>query len=203
MSVLWEPTDDARAADRHLSARQALLRRPVGLVGFMGVGKTSVGRELAELLGRPFVDTDTMIVEGAGRSIPEIFATDGEKRFRDLEYDAVASALDGPPRVIALGGGAFSQPRTAAMLLDRAIVVHLYTPWNVIVTLLERLSAKRPLIRDREPWQVQELFLARGESYRRAHLRVVIPRHTAAESAQIVAELLQHPDTDRQMLDDA
>ena len=202
-SAAWERSEEARAADRHLSARQELLRRPVGLVGFMGVGKTSVGRELAVLLDRPFVDTDSMIVRREGRSIPEIFAADGESGFRALEHRAVTEALAGLPKVIALGGGAFAAAGTADLLLRRAVVVHCYTPWSVIVTLLERLAVKRPLLRDREPWQVQDLFLQRGAAYRRAHLRVTLPRHTAADSARLVAQLVRHPDTDRLALDDA
>ena len=68
----------------------------VVLIGFMGTGKTTVGRILAEKLGRPFVDLDEVIVRQAGRSVPEIFAADGERGFRARERDALKRALAAP-----------------------------------------------------------------------------------------------------------
>jgi len=98
--------------------------------------------------------------------------------------------------VIALGGGAFAQPRCAELVLDRAVVVQLYTPWSVMLHLLGDLAADRPLLRDREAWQVQDLFLARSAAYRRAHLRVNLPRQGAAQAAESVAAMLRPPRRD-------
>jgi shikimate kinase len=199
-STAWHRDEEALAAGRHLSARENFLWRPVALVGFMGVGKSSVGRHLAGLLGRRFVDTDTDVEQRAGLTITELFAQ-GEKVFRDLELAAVQRALDhDPPQVIAPGGGAFAQSACAQLLLSRAVVVHLYTPWNVMLTLLDGLSRDRPLIRDREAWEAQDLFLARARSYRRAHLRVDIPRHGPVEAAEAVAVLLRHSSLTPSML---
>jgi shikimate kinase len=185
------PHDEERmAAARHAEAHTRFLSRPVAVVGFMGVGKTSVGRALAELLDRPFVDTDVLVAERSGRSIPELFA-EGEPVFRALERQAVLDVLDGSPAVIALGGGAFTQPATADALLSRALVVHLYTPWSVIVGQLPDLATTRPLIRSRETWQVQDLFRARAASYRRAHVRVCLPRRDVREAAGELAEILR------------
>ena len=75
------------------------------LTGFMATGKTEVGRRLARALGCPFVDTDGLVEASAHRTIPEIFATDGEPRFRDMERDAVARACAVADAVIATGGG--------------------------------------------------------------------------------------------------
>jgi shikimate kinase len=181
--------EEALVRTGHAEAHQRFLKRSVAVVGFMGVGKTAVGRELARLLGRPFIDTDTVVQERSGRSIPELFAQ-GEPVFRRLERAAVAEALDLPPCVIALGGGAFSQPGTAELLLSRALVVHLYTPWSVVLDQLASLAEDRPLIRGRQPWQVQDLFLARAASYRRAHVRVCLPRRDVAEAAAELANVL-------------
>jgi shikimate kinase len=93
--------------------------------------------------------------------------------------------------VIALGGGAFAQPALAQLLLERAVVVHLYTPWSVMRHLLAELAHDRPLIRARSTAQSQDLFLARATSYRRAHLRVDVPRHGPLEAAHAVAVLLR------------
>jgi shikimate kinase len=184
--------DDAVAAHSHIGAQGRFLARPVALVGFMGVGKTSVGRELARLLGRPFVDTDSMVEAHAGASIPELFAQ-GEPTFRRWERAAVEEALAMAPSVIALGGGAFSQPGSTELLLTRAVVVHLYTPWSVILRLLEELAIDRPLVRGRTPAQVQDLFLARCASYRRAHMRVCPSREGPAEAAASIAAVLRRP----------
>jgi shikimate kinase len=166
--------------------------RSVALVGFMGVGKTSVGRELARLLGAPFADTDAMVQQQAGLSIPELFAQ-GEATFRALERAALLTALDPPGQVVALGGGAFTQPGCPEMLLPRALVVHLYTPWREMVELLPTLAVDRPLIRDRPMHEIQQLFLSRASAYRRAHLRICLPRRSARwAAAEIVEVLRQH-----------
>jgi shikimate kinase len=191
-TVAHPSADDTVAAGSHAVAQGRFLARSVAIVGFMGVGKTAVGRELARLLDRPFVDTDETVQARSGRSIPELFA-EGEPVFRRLEYDAVAEALDAPPCVIALGGGAFSQPACAGLLLAKALVVHLYTPWSVILGLLGELALDRPLVRGRQPWQVQDLFLARSASYRRAHVRVCPSREGPDRAAASVAAVLWRP----------
>ena len=186
----WPLDEDSVAAGCHSATSARYLSRPVALVGFMGVGKTSVGRELAGLLGRPFLDTDHLVEQRAGRSVPELFAQ-GEAVFRALERRATLDALAGPPSVIALGGGAFSQPGSAELLLARALVVHLYVPWSVVRSYLADLAADRPLLRGKPDWQVQDLFLRRCADYRRAHLRVVLPRRGAAEAAASVAAVIR------------
>jgi shikimate kinase len=191
MTAEWSGVEEALAAHRQGVAQRRLARRSVALVGFMGVGKTSVGRELARLIGRPFADTDDVVQERAGATIPELFAR-GEAVFREMERTAMLDALALPGSVIALGGGAFAQPGCAELLLPRALVVHLYTPWRTMVDLLPELAADRPLIRGRPPWQVQQLFVDRAASYRRAHLRVCLPRRGAAQAAATIADVLRH-----------
>jgi shikimate kinase len=86
------------------------------IVGFMGAGKTTVGRLLASRLGVPFLDSDHVIEARAGRPIAEIFAADGEPAFRALEHEVIAGLLGGPDIVLALGGGAAETPPTRALL---------------------------------------------------------------------------------------
>jgi shikimate kinase len=191
-SGAWTGVDETQARQSHGAAQRRLSARSVALIGFMGVGKTSVGRELARLLDRPFADTDTMVQQRAGASIPELFAR-GEAGFRALERAALLEALDPPGRVLALGGGAFIQPGCPELLLPRALVVHLYTPWRVMLDLLPALAADRPLIGRRPVHETQQLFLSRAAAYRRAHLRVCLPRHSPLHAAQeIVTVLRQH-----------
>lgn len=86
------------------------------LVGFMGAGKTTVGRLLAAQAGVPFLDSDHVIEARAGRPIPEIFAADGEPAFRALEHEVIAGLLGGPDAVLAVGGGAAEHEGTRKLL---------------------------------------------------------------------------------------
>jgi shikimate kinase len=92
------------------------------LVGFMGAGKTTVGRLLAGELGLPFTDSDHVIEERAGRPVPQIFADDGEPAFRTVEHQVIADLLDGPELVLALGGGAAEHPLTRQRLAASQVV---------------------------------------------------------------------------------
>ena len=92
------------------------------LVGFMGAGKTTVGHLLSERLGLPFVDSDLVIEQHAGRPVPQIFAEDGEPAFRALEHEVIADLLDGPDLVLALGGGAAEHPGTRERLATAQVV---------------------------------------------------------------------------------
>jgi len=102
------------------------------LVGFMGAGKTTVGTLLAARLGLPFADSDQVLEDRAGRPIRQIFAEDGEPAFRALEYEVIAGLLDGPPMVLALGGGAPGHPPTGARLTGdpAAEVVYLHVEYD-------------------------------------------------------------------------
>ena len=103
-----------------MAAIAARITCPVVLVGLMGVGKSTVGRKLASLLRRDFVDADEAIVEAAQLSIPEIFEQFGEPYFRDGERRVIARLIEEGHGVIATGGGAFVDPSTRALILERA-----------------------------------------------------------------------------------
>jgi shikimate kinase len=94
----------------------------VVLVGFMGAGKTTVRRIIAERLGQPFVDSDVLIEQRLGREIRDVFATEGEAYFRELEHATVADLVRGPEAVVALGGGAVEDLRTRAVLRNARVV---------------------------------------------------------------------------------
>lgn len=159
--------------------------RRIVLVGFMGCGKTSVGRALAERLGWEFRDLDALIEQRAGSSIAAIFQTRGEAAFRDEER-AAAAALSGLERiVIATGGGAFAEPATRELLQQGSLSVFLHCAFDV---LLGRIPAdgRRPLAANRET--MRRLYAEREPAYRLAD-RVVdasraLPRELAAEIAR-------------------
>jgi shikimate kinase len=148
------------------------LDRPIVLVGLMGVGKSTVGKRLARRLALEFVDSDAEIERAADHSIAEIFDRFGEASFRDGERRVIARLIEGPPKVIATGGGAFVNEQTRALILERGIAVWLDAE---VETLAERVSRRnhRPLLRDREPLPLlRELAGARNPIYAEAHLHI-------------------------------
>jgi shikimate kinase len=144
------------AADPAPAARPEAppLRRTLVLVGLMGAGKSAVGRRLAKALGAPFADADDEIVTAAGMSIPDIFAAYGEGEFRELERRVVARLLAGPPVVLALGGGAFIDPRTRARVKARARSVWLRADLDTLVGRTARKKGTRPLLMQGDPRQI-------------------------------------------------
>lgn len=146
--------------------------RSIVLVGLMGAGKSSVGRRLAARLGLPFADTDEEIERSSGYTIAEIFDRLGEAGFRDGERRVIWRLVEGPPRVIATGGGAFVDARTRALILERCIAVWLEADVDTLVGRLGR-RGHRPLLRGRDPREViEELAARRNPFYAEAHLRV-------------------------------
>lgn len=146
--------------------------KPIALVGMMGVGKTSIGRRLAQRLQIPFVDADQEIVDAAGLSIPEIFEKFGEAHFRDGERRVIARLFDGKRKIIATGGGAFVNEETRKLMLERAIVIWLDAD---IDTLVERTARKgdRPLLANGDARQIlTKLAQERNPLYAQAHVHV-------------------------------
>ena len=120
----------------------------ITLTGFMGSGKTTVGKVLADFLGCPFMDLDDLVVKKAGKSIPDIFAQDGEPAFRQLEARLLRQTVEKYAEntaVLALGGGAVTTPASASLLHEKTVCIYLRATLD---TLLERLAgetAGRPL----------------------------------------------------------
>jgi shikimate kinase len=155
--------------------------RTVVLVGFMGAGKTSVGRSLARRLGRAFVDADAVIEAEAGFAISDLFASHGEAYFRDLEVRTIARLVtDRPPTVLALGGGALGSSETAELIDRAAVVVHLEVDPSDIVAELPRLRTGRPMLAGRSAEEIVELYASRRAAYDRAHI-VVPPDRTGPD----------------------
>ena len=149
------------------------ITRPIVLIGLMGVGKTTVGRRLAQRLKLPFVDADAEIEAAAGMTVAEIFERFGEPHFRDGERRVIARLIDGAPKVIATGGGAFLNDETRALILDQATAIWLDAAPKV---LAERVAKRdhRPLLRGKDPLKVlTELAEIRNPVYALAPIHVV------------------------------
>lgn len=171
-----------------LTALARRIDRPIVLVGMMGVGKSSVGRRLAGTLGIPFVDADEEIERAAKLTIPEIFAQFGEAEFRDGERRVIARLIDGTPKVLATGGGAFVNPETRALMLDKAIVVWLDSD---VDTLLDRVSRRgnRPLLQQGDPREtLTRLKREREGFYAEAPIHII---SGAGTHARAVAKVLR------------
>src|SRR5690606_27445043 len=146
--------------------------RTIALVGLMGVGKSTVGRRLAQRLGLPFADGDQVIEEAAGMTVSEIFASRGEAEFRAGEARVMRRLLEGPPIVLATGGGAMINPDTRALMKQHAVSVWMRADLKVIAERVGRRDT-RPLLRGRDALQaLRELAEARYPIYGEADVTV-------------------------------
>jgi shikimate kinase len=151
----------------------ALGRRNLVLVGFMGSGKSSLGRMAARRLHRPFVDTDAWVESRSGQSVADIFRRQGEAAFRRLEAEAVAAAAARRRLVVATGGGALRDPLNLRRLRQGGVLVALQAEPEVLLARAGRLPGVRPLLDVPDPLgRVRELLAERAELYRQADLHL-------------------------------
>jgi len=145
------------------------------LIGFMGCGKSTVGRELQQRLGYPLVDMDQVIEQRADKSVSEIFASEGENVFRDMESDLLRELADssGLRRIISTGGGVVGREENRQMLKRMGYVVWLQAPVAEIVARTSK-SRQRPLLETDDPEaRISELLKTREPLYQEcAHLKL-------------------------------
>lgn len=149
------------------------------LVGFMGTGKSVVGRRLAKEFSFRFVDTDTIIEEKAGKKVADIFAEEGEGRFRELEADVVLDIMRGEQLVVSTGGGAVLNQKSLDILCKNGIVVWLTARPGVILKRAQRRFEERPLLKGAVPSEgnnplltIERLMKEREPYYKRAAFSV-------------------------------
>ncbi len=158
------------------------------LVGMPGSGKSVVGRELAGRLGVPFVDLDTEIERLRGKSIVEIFASEGEPAFRAMEADALVEASRDDPSVVSCGGGVVLEPANRITLRATGTAVFLDVPLEVLNQRVPP-GADRPLIR--EEGALERLLAEREPLYREFAAHVVDGTGTPEEVASAIQEELR------------
>ena len=159
----------------------------IALIGFMGTGKTSVGRLVAEQLHFDYLDTDELIQSRTGRPIVEIFSTDGEAAFRKMEQELVGELAARTKTVIATGGGLPMNPQNLVSLKTHALVVCL---WASPEKIWERVKNQthRPLLHDADPQKkIRELLAAREPFYRQADVLLNTELRSVREVTQQVA----------------
>lgn len=175
---------------------RARLLKTVVLVGMMGAGKTAVGQALSRMLGAPFLDSDAEIERAAARTIPEIFARDGEPFFRLKESQVIARLLAGRPAVLSTGGGAFVAEANRRMIHDLGISVWLDADAELLWQRVRHRS-HRPLLRSVDPRAtLAEILEARRPAYAEADLHIRAEPHFAVEDTarSVIAALESRPD---------
>ncbi len=175
------PGDHPTKAEIAAVARR--LDRPIVLVGLMGTGKSTVGRKLAALLDVEFTDADDEIVNAARMTVQEIFDRFGEPYFRDGERRVIARLLQDNHGVIATGGGAFVDPRTRALILEKAVTVWIDCDITILAERTGRRNS-RPLLRGRNHAEIlQRLHSERKPYYAQAPIRVASDNGPHLETA--------------------
>ena len=145
------------------------MKNNIALIGFMGAGKTVVGKTLAQRLNREFIETDTLIEQKAGKPIPEIFRQDGETAFRELEIEVIKEVAGEKNKVIACGGGVVHNKINTDRLKPGAVIVYLTATPQVILKRTSGEGGTRPLLNvtDRAT-EIRELLRLRKPLYERA-----------------------------------
>jgi shikimate kinase len=144
------------------------------LIGFMGSGKTTVGQQLARALGVAWIDSDGEIERRAGRTIPQIFTTDGESAFRDLEEQVVSDLLAEHSGVLSLGGGAVLSTRTRERLAGHPVV---YLKMSAEQGFSRVSNSDRPLLRAADPATVYRELLAERDPIYQKVATIVVDAH--------------------------
>jgi len=168
------------------------LKRTPGiyLVGFMGCGKTTVGRMVAEEIGWRFADLDEDIEHEQRSSIPHLFSTVGEEAFRQIERQALVRRVhriqSGHPTVLALGGGTFTRDDNIELANDNGVSIWIDATFDLVRTRVSA-STHRPLAKDQQ--RFEELFQARRHAYSRADYRITVSENNSRAVAAQVLDL--------------
>lgn len=164
------------------------MKTNIALIGFMGTGKTAVGRALAKKLDRKFLELDSLIEQKAGKTIPEIFQQDGEIAFRELELEVTKELVQEKKSVIACGGGIVLNRINIDRLKVGARIVYLTASPSVILRRVSGEEGKRPLLNVRDQAaQIRDLLRFRRPLYERA---ADIKIDTSKLDINAVAELI-------------
>jgi shikimate kinase len=166
--------------------------RNVFLCGFMATGKSSVGRQLAQLLKYEFVDMDALIEAEAGMTIPDIFATKGEAVFRSMESDLIDRLAPGTGRVVATGGGAVVNPRNLDAIKQSGALITLTADPRIILSRVGSAEDRPMLAGENKEERIRNLLKAREHAYAQADITVDTSSLSIDQVARAIFDSLQH-----------
>ena len=164
--------------------------KSIVFVGFMGVGKTTIGKLVAKKLFRDFVDADEEIEKEFGMPTTNIFETYGEKVFREKEESLIVGLSQQPLKVISLGGGAFLNENIRNACLKNCFVILLDLSFESWKDRIGLLIDSRPILQNKSLEQMEELYHSRQSAYAYHHSKVVIDEMNPEEIADYIVEAL-------------
>lgn len=160
-------------------------------IGFMGVGKTTIGRLVAKKLYRDFVDIDEEIEKFFDMPVKDIFATYGEKTFRNKEKELVLKFCNKRLQVISLGGGAFLQKEIKEACLKNGIVIFLDLSWESWKDRIHLLIDSRPVLQGKSWEELEKLYYERQQIYKEHHSKINTDDLDVEEAANFIADAIK------------
>ncbi|MDY7043986.1 MULTISPECIES: shikimate kinase [unclassified Virgibacillus] len=168
-----------------------LRQKSIALIGFMGVGKTSIGKEVAKMLYRDFIDADKEIESAFHMPASEIFQTYGEKVFRHKEKEILQKLCKQKLKIISLGGGAFLQEEIRNVCLEECIVFYLDLSWESWQERISLLIDSRPVLQDKSLKEIKALFEERKSIYQDHHSAVATDQLMIEDAAAYIVKSLK------------
>ncbi len=168
-----------------------LRERSIVFIGFMGVGKTTIGKLVAKKLYRDFIDVDEEIQKEYNMPVSQIFEEIGEKAFREREKSLIISLCNQKLKILSLGGGAFLQEEIKEVCLSKCIVFFLDLSWESWKDRISLIIDSRPILQGKSIEEIEELFNKRQEIYAVHHSKVVTDNHEVEEVAQYIVDSLK------------
>jgi shikimate kinase len=173
-------------------SNSSLREKNIVFIGFMGAGKTTIGKLVAKKLYRDFIDIDEEIEKEYKMSIPEIFAEIGEQAFREKEKEFIQNLCHYKLKIISVGGGAFLQKEIREVCLSTSIVLYLDITWDAWKKRLGLIIDSRPVLQGKSMEEIEELFYKRKEIYQNNfHSKIEISNQDLDELAETIVETLK------------
>ncbi len=174
-----------------INTNNSLREKSIVFIGFMGVGKTTVGQLVAKKLFRSFVDIDQEIEKEYNMPTSQIFKLIGEKAFREKEKKTISNYCTQKLKIISLGGGAFLQKETRDICLENCIVFYLDVSWKSWKERINILIDSRPVLQGRSLEEIEELFSERQDIYSLHHSKLNTDNSNVEEIADYIIESLK------------
>ncbi|MED4533780.1 shikimate kinase [Metabacillus fastidiosus] len=174
----------------YMENKMSLKEKSLVFIGFMGVGKTTIGELVAEKLNRDFIDIDREIEKEYGMPTTEIFKTFGEKEFRAKEKAVIQFYSKQKSKIISVGGGAFLQEEIRSICLENCIVFFLDLSFELWKERMSLIIDTRPVLQGRSIEEIEDLFLNRQKIYSSHHFKVATDNKNEEEVANYIIECL-------------